>query len=357
MPNYNYFPILKTTDAELKAFSNLNSTVKNNILPIFELTKSRRSKKNQDADIWKRIKTLKTQLDNNPFILDLTTEATLSNGQIDRMLKLHQNGFIEWVSFIQELNKEKLTVIPVIHYNPNTTEEVIKEIKSLSKISSNLAFRVDVSEEDLISYLDIINSAFDLSMLILILDGRFIRIDSDSDEGDKSQRFINVLNKLTRFKTKATICAFSSFPASVVDNGYGKDQDGRFPIAENITYDILKKNNNNIFHGDYGSVHPFRYETAGGTWIPRIDFSTDFKFYYHRYRRGDGGYIKAAKKVINDQNYQIIKDFPSWGDEEIALAAEETPRGLSPSHWIAVRVNLFISKQYLRLKRDPQMSL
>ncbi|EPK9976499.1 beta family protein, partial [Escherichia coli] len=55
MKKFNYFPIMKTRDAELKAMSKLSSGVFDHILPIYELTKSRKAKIAPDGDIHRRM--------------------------------------------------------------------------------------------------------------------------------------------------------------------------------------------------------------------------------------------------------------------------------------------------------------
>ncbi len=88
--------------------------------------------------------------------------------------------------------------------------------------------------------------------------------------------------------------------------------------------------------------------------MPRVDFNRNATFFYYRYRREKGGYISAAKKVIADSNY---KSDNSWGDNEIHDAATGAPNGLSPAHWVAVRINMYITKQYIRLKKYSRISL
>jgi hypothetical protein len=359
---YCYFPILKTTDAELKAYSFLDEAVQNKILPIFELTRSRRSKRNPNADISKRIDKIKEIAGNRRFILDLTTEKTLSNIQIDDMLNLPGNGFKLWVSFIKKLQNEALDVIPIIHYNPSEIEEVEKEISALQKLSPSLAFRVSIDDEDAFTYITQIASTYDISQLILILDGKFISLNNENDSGDKSDDFTPLLNRITMRLVKMpkeTICSFSSFPSAVGKKPYGGYNEGSFKISEVITNKSLLKKYPFVLHGDYGSVHPYRYDAAAGGWIPRIDFLTEDTFFYHRHKRlpDDGGYIKAAKKVMSNINYRKIKGIDVWGDQEIASAADGIPNGSNPAHWIAVRINLYITKQYLRLKDQSYISL
>ncbi|MNV81140.1 hypothetical protein D3C71_1747860 [compost metagenome] len=86
----------------------------------------------------------------------------------------------------------------------------------------------------------------------------------------------------------------------------------------------------------------------GGTFVPRIDFCDDGTFYYYRYRRDKGSYVKCAKKVIADVRFS--NDF-TWGDEEIRSASAGSPSGISPSFWISVRVNNYIHRRVEVLER------
>ncbi|EIT7185477.1 beta family protein, partial [Serratia marcescens] len=73
MSNYCYFPLLKTRDAELKAVSKLNSDDFDNILPIYELTKSRRTNIAPDGDIHRKMASIREIQGERPFILDVTS--------------------------------------------------------------------------------------------------------------------------------------------------------------------------------------------------------------------------------------------------------------------------------------------
>ena len=113
----------------------------------------------------------------------------------------------------------------------------------------------------------------------------------------------------------------------------------------------LKQKTEKIYHGDFGSIHPVRYDTGGGGWIPRIDVPLNDKCFYHRYKRDEGSYVFCAKEVIKDSKYEKISGLNSWGDLEIKDASEDNPNGKNPSHWIAVRANLYMTRQCLRLHK------
>lgn len=51
---YYYFPAFKTRDSELRAYNKLNDSVKDKILPIVSLTRSRISKTNVDGNLEKK---------------------------------------------------------------------------------------------------------------------------------------------------------------------------------------------------------------------------------------------------------------------------------------------------------------
>lgn len=344
--NIPYFPILKTTDAELKAFEHLDAHIKANIIPIFELTRSRRSPKNMDRCISKRLSSLKELMNNRPFVLDLTTDPQLSNEQIDNILEYHSNGFPLWIDLIKQNISEGLNIIPVIHYDETNLNDVKIEISKLFELSEILAFRV--SPQDAISYLHSIkNMGFPLSKIILILDANYK--DHNNPE-DKSKDFADTIDEILKdFSTDLplyVLCAFSSYPSSVTK--IGNEKNGSWERHEKIVFNTLYnkyKDKINLHHSDYSSVHPIRYNTAGGKWIPRIDFLDDNKMHYFRCRREDGGYICAAKQVVSPtSHYSSIKTVDCWGDSEIYAASQGNPNGNAPSHWIAVRINLYITK-------------
>ena len=357
---YSYFPILKTTDAELKAYEYLDDSIKENILPIFELTRSRKSSKNVDRSIYKRLDKLEELSPDRPFILDLTADPQLSNDQIKDILNSPKGGFPLWVNLIKHLKSKNLKIIPIIHYNPNFIEDVAKEVGELQKISRKLAFRVDVDDSDLIDYLLNLENIFDLNNLILILDAKFIDCRKVSDNAlDIFRAAIDRLVDIFGNKAFAGIlCAFSCFPDSVTK--YGSDRYGSFPRLEKTTFFALKQYYSDmayIYHSDYASVHPIRYDTAGGQWIPRIDFFDDDKAYYYRFRREDGGYVSAAKATVKDNHYVPIEKYNVWADNEIKTAAIGKPNGANPSHWISCRINLYISKIITELRDEYQMIL
>lgn len=349
--SYNYCPLLKTTDAELKAYENLPEEVKNNILPIFELTKSRRSKKNPHGNLQRRIDQLKELIQERPFLLDLTTETTLSNKEIDNLLKNTRNGYAAWRDFLQEIDLP--SVIPVVHYNEEATDkENLDQVKNLEATFKKVAFRADAYDSNMMNYFEkILNGLSDSRNMMVIMDVKFVSAGNLEKTIDS---LFNRIRELRSYKpVNAIISMASSFPKSVVSPGYGGDDYGDFKILEiNISESLKKEFGSNIYHGDYGSVHPVRYLMGGGGWIPRVDVPLEREYFYYRFRREAGGYIKAAQKVLQNAKYKKVTNLNIWGDEEITCAGRGEPNGKSPSHWIAVRLNRHITQQYIRLQNE-----
>ena len=346
MSEYNYFPIIKTTEAELKGYKHLTDDVRQSILPIFELTKSRRSKKNPEGKVEKKIAKLKDILKSQRFVLDLTMEESYSNKEIAEMTQDNTSGYDKWCNFVFNLKKEGLNLLPIIHYNPLYKEDVKQQVDKLQTHFEFLAFRIEAFHNKTRSFIkDFVNllSTKDHKKIILILDGRFISIKNVSE---KIQDFLSLIGDVDKIiNPKEIIVSSSGFPKSVTEDGYGEDEYGEFDMSEVKVYENISKKYSNILYGDYASIHPKRYDLAGGSWIPRIDFPLNKEIFYYRYRRNGSShdsYIKAAKKIIKDKKYSFIK---SWGNEEILQASEGSVNGRNPSHWIAVRMNIHMTRQ------------
>lgn len=346
--DFYYYPLLKTTDAELKAYSNLDASVAEEIIPIFELTKSRRSKKNPIGKISNRLEQLVELSDGRPFILDLTTEPTLSNSETKHLLNSSNNGFAEWRNFVAEIEN----VIPVIHYNEDASDtDIVKQAKELEANHKYVAFRADAFDPDMMSYFKKILDALKRpERLITILDVGYVPVPSWNEAVAPIKARIFEILKYK--KLNHIICLGSTFPKTVVATGYGQDDMGEFPISEIQIHEEVRKIYKDVLYGDYASIHPIRYQIGGGGWIPRIDVPLDKTCFYHRKRalknKVKEAYVEVAETVVADKKYKPFKGIAVWGDLEIAAAASGKPNGKSPSHWIAVRANLHITKQHNR---------
>ncbi len=345
MSSFRYFPTIKTRDAELKCFANLDEEILQQILPIYELTKSRKTTKTPDGDIHRRMKQIQEIQSGKPFILDLCTNDKYINPQIEQLIDEY-DGFYDWRYFLNLYGD--LNIIPMVHLYEDeamTFAEVEKFVAEMSQIKSNLAVRLpyDLEVEDLTLYLSpIINNLHDGCKLYVILDADHIRDKNFQDLVENYEVASNVtLNFGDAIEDVVMLC--SSFPRSPAD--LGEDHEGDFEIIEESLFQELK-HRVPIKYGDYASINTEQVEMKGGTFVPRIDISLDSRFIYKRYRRNAGSYPKCARYMVGDSRYTPIN---TWADKEIELASQDKPSGISPSFWIAVRMNYYItSRCYLR---------
>lgn len=351
MSKFKYFPIIKTRDAELRCFENIRSDIFDKILPIYELTKSRKCLKAPDGDIFRRMQQIKKIQNGRPFILDLTTDEKYINPQIKQLLS-EQDGFWNWRHFFNESHRD-LNIIPMVHIYEDDDrgfEDVIKFVRDVSSYKNNLAVRLpyDLDEDEIVYYLEpIVSNLSEDCKLYVFLDAGYIRKDAKESLSDVSKTFLRSARAVNGFARKIDdlVILSTSFPSSPATEG-GHDSDGSFIIYEESIYHAVKKELNNIKYGDYASINTEQIEMKGGTFVPRIDIALKDgnTFIYKRYRRNEGSYIRCAKEVLTDPRYM---NYHGWSDEEILSASEDNPSGISPAYWISVRMHYYITTRVI----------
>ncbi len=331
---YYYFPILKSRNSELKAYRELSNKYKKNILPILELTRSRISQKNKNGPVEKKMEEIITIFDSNRFILDLTTEETLDNEQIQEMLSSN-NGYEKWVNFVNQY-REKANFIPTIHYNPDYTDDTIKQIQALDLNFQTLALRLNALDKDNQKYLEKIKGYLYKCIVIL-----------DAENQQKDFDFSKYIEPISHFKIKAIIYICSCFPATIPISNDGEIQ------KYDLGFNRLDEKFPNAYYGDYALTNARRYDMQARGWIPRIDIpeinNNKSWFWYCRYRVSDKldteeAYIECAKKLHDKIGACINKKTPSWGEKVFLDAKDGYVAGRNPAFWISVRNNIYISK-------------
>ncbi|MCI6695050.1 MAG: beta family protein [Campylobacter sp.] len=327
---YFYFPALKTRSSELKAFSKLEN--KNGILPILALTKSRISKNNPIGSIDKKMNELKEDFKNIHFILDVSTEESLINSEIGDLL-VSDDGFKNWVEFIKKYKRDFKNLIPCIHFSPDSSVDVKKQILNLDEFEI-LALRLP-GDEDLNEYLNIIDNR---EKIILILDC----LDKYNE--------LNLSNDINNFK--GLIYLASNFPKTLAEN------EGVIELKEQEYY--LKNLSSKYCYGDYGCAYPVRYDMIARSWIPRIDIpviNNDEAVVYYKKNRTDENtsteeaYIKIAQKLWENEIIRRLNIVDNWGYKFFMDAAKYgTIFGKSPSFWISVRMNIYMSLTLNKMK-------
>ncbi len=350
--SFIYFPVLKTKDAELRAISAIDLSYRKDILPTYEITKSRITKKNSIGDIVKRLEQIKNIQGKLPYILDVTTDSKQKNSQIESILS-PINGYESWKSWL-ELNCGE-QIVPMIHVNFELDEDLSEAkafVASVTAKYERMALRLpaDLEDDEYEGIVTDIVSALSDTRLYILLDEGCIRGRAKSSLAPVTSNYQRAFNKISSLPAavkwlEKIVCVAGSFPYQV--SAEGKDDEGNFEIYEHSLYLSLKHNRPMLQFGDYASINVKQIEMRGGTFVPRIDFCTSTRFYYYRKRRDVGSYVWCAKQVVKSPDYVSNG---SWGDSEISSAADGSPSGISPSFWISVRACNYMIRRVKELR-------
>ncbi|HDS1238610.1 beta family protein [Pluralibacter gergoviae] len=350
-----YYPIIKTTIAEMRAMKNINTSTWEKMVPILELTKSRKGKNNPDSSVYKKIEEICQVVKSEKIILDITTIDTLSNSEIESF-RDDQNGFENWCNFIGYTKTKLPNVIPVLLAYPDSQlSELLLQIENLSKHTQHIAIRLPIFEDGLGGlFANLIQLIQHRPYLInsIIFDSSYIfeRIEEKPFKYiiDFISYFYSQINGF--YQGKYIFCS-EHYPANITDY-LKKNQDqfnnvvyyGNTELYKNVTLALTKSNINNILlYGDYACIHPFRNDVKSYNWIPRIDYPTESLIYFSKVRRDVGGYEQCANNIVRLPEFQRDQ-LKCWGMEEIMKAALIKPGGLNPSYWISVRANIHMSR-------------
>ena len=354
MSNIIYVPIIKTSDAEIRGIENLSDNVKDRITPLFELTRSRKSKKVKQGDISRRLKRLEEAYGTRQFILDLTSDPVSRNKQIED-LQNNVKGYKNWINFLVSLKEDFHEIIPVIQISDigvdnakDFYERIQRQVESLDKNFDNIVYRFPLEYEDFKGDLGAICRATASDKIICIIDAGFITQEKSSIYSSKA---ISVIKELDDFSLGKMALSATLFPKNPTD--FGGEKYGESQLEECLFYEKVNTAvQSELIYGDYATINPIRSLQAGGRgWVPRIDLPTEELLFYHRSRKSEletsyaKAYTRVAKLVTKDQRYKSIKKKidDCWGIEQIELAADDCPQGLSPSFWISVRMNIHIT--------------
>ncbi len=334
-----YIPNLKTSDSEIRAVRFLNAEVKKEITPAFELTRSRKTSKLPNGSVDVRMEQLLEAYGSDSFILDLSVEQDLINSEIVSLFD-QTDGYKNWRLFVGRYHKKKL--IPCLLYEDDGTKlDFLRQVSELSAKHDKLCLRLSANDDNAIKLYNWCLEVISQDRIIVI--GNLYFIGQNELYKFKSYAETFVSSVIGNRSPHMLAVAVSSFPKSVVDVGYGEDDEGTFSAIEYSFFDELVKSfpNQPVVFSDFASVHPIRYPTRGGSWVPRVDMPIDDYLTYKRYRQSDGGYVKAAREIVTKHGHELVS---CWGTDQVRIAASGGSVGMSPSYWISVRINCWISK-------------
>lgn len=347
-----YSLLLKTGDSELRALSHFPNI--ESVFPIVELTRGRKSKKDKIGQISKRIDKIKDIFKNEEIILDLTSEESLSNSEIDSFF-VPTDGYSNWIAYLLELQNKKYfkKLIPSIVVN-GTDEDFYSNLKkqadSIAKNFKCMAYRCDIEDDECVEDISSIKEYLNSNESYIIVDNGYIQ---PSDVLACAKKSSNIIKEVSRLVPKTTIILSStSFPDKLpIEDEY------TLPLSEIDLYNEVNNLTNNIpiTYSDYGGINPIRNDEVimAHGWRPRVDVPLYENVFYYRKKRDGQEYSKTyslvARKAANDLRFpNQMKD--NWGIQQITNAANGAAPGSNPSFWISVRMNIHIEQQLRRLK-------
>jgi Beta protein len=331
--NYKYFPTLRTRQSEMRGLKELDAERKSKIVPLLTLGRWPRA-----TDFDKAAEKASEVMNGHPYFLDLTTDTTHLGDQ-QKVLRDSSSGFKTWRDFVAKYG----LAIPVVQLNSDAkVRDIFKQAQAFEKVSGKLAFRIKDFTSDTPLVMNAISAMDDASNAIVFVDCQYIR-DSFAAYATAAVATINILRN--EFPELMIVVMSTSFPSSVIPFADASQTKGEIDILERQLHARIG-GNSVAFYGDHASIHSVVYDDVPMMrWSARIDYPQNLQWTFER-RSGDqtrGGFISAAQEIA-----RLDPDIGTrniWGEQMICDAATGVPYGAAPSSWIAVRVNIHLSRQ------------
>ena len=356
--NKDYFLIIKTGQAEIRAIENTNRQSLEKLFPVIELTRGRKKTLDDKSVVYpfeSRLQILKEALKGMDVAFDVTSDAALSSPEVDMMYEFG-GGYEKWVDFVTGIKNEGCfsSITPALMMNfddPDFDDNLKLEVERLAAQFDTLLYRDTIEEE--FCYTDIPNILSylpqDKKLIVLIDCGYTPQAMENNVQQKLMKRIENLKSGVVDGRCELAFCA-TSFPNNISEIG-GLNRD-EFRISEVSIHDNVQAVYPDVHYGDYGSINPKRNDniTMARGWIPRIDVPLKREVYYYRQRKAKQAYIETYKQVAK----QVMSDpkFPNWlkcwGCSQIDLC-RTLPPSSSPNYWISVRMNIHIEQQLRRL--------
>ncbi|PNH93082.1 beta family protein [Vibrio diazotrophicus] len=338
-----YYPLLKSTVSELRALKSLDKDDLSNIMPVFELTKSRKSKNNLGSDVYKKVDEILNIVGDSEFVLDLTNEESLSNAQIESFFD-DNNSFYNWTDFIKRIVEEKkANVIPMLLAYEDTSKDILmKQASRLFRVCERISVRIPVELVSKPIVDELLSVIEEYSEIKVFIDLGYVNKSNISEKVARAEELLGAVLHVD--DGIDLVLLVSSFPSSVVEVvPQDEKMSSKFPVYGQKIYQYLTKIDPELQYGDYACIHPYRGEPRPMIWIPRIDYPYDNHILFERSRRESGGYETCASAIVTNPLYKKYY-INCWGTKEIDSASNGVVNGKNPSYWISVRSNIHMTR-------------
>jgi hypothetical protein len=320
-----YVPILKCKQGEKDALFTLKETIKDNIVPLLEITPDVIEKGNFNGieDFWKE----------RLFIFDVSPEY---RGELTNE---------EYLELFNKCNNQY--AIPTIRMLDN--EEKITTL--LSQTTNGLALRLyleEILDDDFESIFKEFSEILDLPTTDLIIDAQYVQPAKINETAFLIRGAIALIRDISKFRN--IIFSSNSFPKALDVERYKLTA---IPRIESSMFEKVKvhleKSGVKLVYSDYSINHWSFFEFIVGI-QPSFNIRYSTKDYYVIYK-GDtnkkGGLkidkVKEGCELLATSQYYLGSDF-SWGDNEIneKVTGESTKSG-NLTTWRAIGTNHHIT--------------
>jgi hypothetical protein len=324
-----YLPTIRSRQAELKGYAELRAETKAALHPLVSLGKLGR------IDQSDRILGVVVEKVGTCF-LDLNTTAYQTCGDWE-VLCNPDDAYGAWRTFARQHGE----VTPVALLRDGGHDRpFIRQVLKIEAEWGVVVIRSRRPSTDLPALQAALAAVDDVNNVLIVLDYGYVRQALEPKEVD-ARRVISAL-RLTDPAARVVVMG-SSFPKSVA--AYGENA-GTLEILERDLHAQIGGDEVAIY-GDHASIYPEPFEPAISRYVPRVDYCTDNTWLYRRRREDDGGYVDAATRVTQSEDWEPAFAARSWGANIIRLTVDNGPQpGFgSPANWIAARVNMHIERQ------------
>jgi hypothetical protein len=203
------------------------------------------------------------------FILDLSIEEDLMNHETLSMFE-EQDGYENWIKFLSKSAGSE--VIPCALYDDGGSKENFQsQVLKITSKYGKICLRTSAADEISQKLYRWMTEIISLDKIIVCGVLYYIEPRRYKDYENICRDYLE--KTLGNQIPSAVLFPGSSFPRYVTDLAGCDDLEGQFGAREITLESELKTKFSNfpIASSDFASVHPIRYQTGGGNWIPRID--------------------------------------------------------------------------------------
>ena len=288
-----YLPTIRSRQAELRGYMELQAATKAALHPLVSLGKLGR------LDQSERVLTAVSERV-GPCFLDLNTSAYQTCGDWE-VLCDPADDYGAWRTFVR--GSAGITLVALLR-NGTNDRPFIRQVLKIEEEWGVVVIRSRRPSTDLPALQGALAAVNDVNNVLIVLDFGYVRQALEPKEAD-ARRVISAL-RMTDPSARVVVMG-SSFPKSVA--AYGENSG---------TLEILERDLHAQIGGDEVAIYG-----------------------------DDGGYVDAATRVIQSEDWDPDFAARSWGANIIRLTAENgaQPGFGSPANWIAARVNMHIERQ------------